>query len=205
LTYTTLEKVKDLAQMKYKDLDFDTQAEFDALVNTLIDCSESVIDNYCDVPDGFFDDGGVTVTDEYHDLKESDDFIQLEYKPVSSISSASVNGAAYGSAPSWGAIATNSIYLYKMTGQVYMHSLTFTVTEQNIKVTYLAGFAATPGDIDYICAQLCVNVLHETLQRKVSPLIRVDDWSVRLVQPSIFSKELQKMLRRYKKARMTIG
>lgn len=191
--------------MKYGDLDFETQAEFDALVNTLIDCAESVIENYCDVPDGFFKAGGVTVTDEYHDLREGDDFIQLEYKPVISISSASVNGAAYGSAPSWGTIDTNSIYLYKITGQVYLYNLTFSVTEQNIKVTYVGGYAATPGDIDYICAQLCANVLHVVLQRKVSPLVRVDDWAVRLVQPNVFSKELQNMLRRYKKARMTIG
>ena len=200
-----MDKVKDLAQMKYGDLDFDTQAEFDALINTLIECAESVIENYCDVPDGFFEDAGVTVTDEYHDMRESDDYLQLEYKPVISVSSASVNMAAYGSAPSWSAIDSNSIYLYTKTGNVYLYNLTFTVTEQNIKVTYVAGYSSTPGDISYICAQLCVNVLHETLQRKVSPMIRVDDWSVKLIQPGIFSKELKLMLKRYKTARMTIG
>lgn len=205
MTYTTVDKVKELAQMKYTDLNFDSQAEFDALVNTLIGSAEAIIENFCDVPDGFFEDGGATVTDEYHDLRESDDFIQLNHKPVISITSAYVNDAEYGAAPNWSAISTNSMYLYMETGQLYFYNLTYSVIEQNIKVTYVAGYSSTPGDIDYICAQICVNVLHVTLQRKVSPVIRVDDWSVRMVDPKVFSPELQNMLKRYRKGRMTIG
>ena len=106
--YSDKEKVKDFAHVTYSDLGYDSEAEFDAFVNDLIERAEAVVDNFVDVPDGFFADGGVTVTDEYHDLLDTDKYVTLDYKPVISVSSVSLNVAGYGVAKSWSTVAVAS-------------------------------------------------------------------------------------------------
>jgi hypothetical protein len=145
------------------------------------------------------------VTDEYHDLMESDDCVVLDYAPVISVTSASVNRAAYGDAKNWATVTANSRYLYPKRGMLYLYNQTFLVTEQNVKVTYKAGYAAAPRDIEFACEQLCANVLHDSLQRKVSPVVRVDDWSVRVIVPEVFTKELKEMLSRYRRRSVDVG
>jgi len=205
LSYTTKQKVKDFAHVKYDDLGYATDSEFDAFVNDLITRADAVIDNYCDVPEAFFADGGVTVTDEYQDLMDSDDCLTLDYKPVLSVSSVLVNTAGYGDTKNWDTVVANSQYLYRKQGLLRLYNLTFSVTEQNIRVTYVAGYSSTPKDIQFVCEQICANVLHDSLQRKVSPAIRVDDFAIRVIHPSVFTKELKAMLKRYRQRRVSVG
>lgn len=204
-SYTDKQRVKDFAHVTYSDLNYDSEAEFDAFVNDLIERAESVIDNFVDVPDGFFADGGVTVTDEYHDLLDTDKYVTLDYKPVISVSTVSLNVAGYGVTKSWSDVAAASQYLYPKDGLLFLYNLSFTVSEQNIKVTYVAGYASTPRDIEFVTEQLCANVLHDSLQRKVSPIVRVDDWAVRIIHPDVFTKELKAMLRRYRRLNVSTG
>lgn len=196
MPYTTLSRVKSLAQIEYEHLKFDTDSEYDALVNQLIENAESVVDNFCQVDEGFFDAGGITITDEYHDFRTK--YIQLNNGPVISITTLSINTAAYGSTPSWDLVDAENRYLNKKTGVVYLYNLTFHVTEQNVKVTYVAGFSATPNNVRYVTEQLCSNILHVVLQRKVSPIVRVDEWAVRMADPKIFTPELKQMLKKYR-------
>lgn len=205
MTYITVKKARTLAQMKMEDLEFDTDSEYEATVNDLIVHAQSIIDNFCDVPTGFFEAGGVTLTDEYHDLKRTNSYVSLRYKPVISITTASVDTAQYGSASSWSVVAEANRRVDLVSGALYFYNLTFYVIQQNIKVTYVAGYAATPGDITYVAGQLVANALHDALQRKVAPVVRIDDWAVRMSGSKIFTKELQDMLRRYKQIEASFG
>jgi hypothetical protein len=203
--YTTKEKVKNFAHISYEDLGYAAESEYDAFVNDLIERAEAVIENFCDVPEDFFADGGCTITDEYHDLRESDDYIALDYAPVLSVSSVSVNVAGYGAAKSWSAVSANDQYLYPKQGLLYLYNLSYSVEEQNVKVTYVAGYTTTPTDIQFVTEQLCANVLHDSLQRKVSPVVRVNDWAVRIIHPDVFTRELKAMLQRYRQRHVSIG
>jgi hypothetical protein len=205
MAYTTKEKVKNFAHISYEDLGYTAESEYDAFVNDLIERAEAVIENFCDVPASFFADGGCTITDEYHDLRESDDYVALDYAPVLSVSSIHVNVANYGDAKEWDTVAANDQYLYPKEGLLYLYNLSFYVEEQNIKVTYVAGYTTTPTDIQFVTEQLCANVLHDSLQRKVSPIVRVNDWAVRIIHPDVFTRELKQMLKRYRQRQVSIG
>jgi len=188
--------VKTLAQVTYKDLNFNTDGDFEAwLDNELIPQIEAVVDAYCGVPSGFFVAGGTTFTDERYDYDRSG--IQLKNYPVTSVTSVYYNKAGYGQSEDWEEIDSTDYILYSEEGIIILTEDVPAVKERSIKITYKAGYSAVPDAIKHVCAQLCANYLHLILQRKVSPVVRVDDWAVRMVLPEIFTSELKMVLSLY--------
>jgi len=188
--------VKTLAQVTYKDLDFNTDGDFEAwLDNELIPQIEAAIDTYCGVPSGFFKAGGTTFTDERYDYDRSG--IQLKNYPVISVTKVYYNKAGYGQSEDWEEIDSTDYILYPEEGIIILTEDVPAVKERSIKITYEAGYSAVPDAVKHVCAQLCANYLHLILQRKVSPVVRVDDWAVRMVLPEIFTSELKMVLSPY--------
>ena len=79
------------------------------------------------------------------------------------------------------------------------------VIEQSVKVSYTAGYNTVPSIIAYVTAQICANILHIILQRKVAPVIRVDDWAVRLLLPEAFTQELKEILSPFVRRNVSVG
>lgn len=51
-----------------------------------------------------------------------------------------------------------------------------------------------PASVKYAAVQLCSNILHTILQRKISPIIQTGDYTIRLVIPEAFTRELRDLL-----------
>jgi hypothetical protein len=51
-----------------------------------------------------------------------------------------------------------------------------------------------PSTVKYASIQLCSNILHGILQRKISPIIQTGDYAIRLVIPEAFTPELKAIL-----------
>jgi hypothetical protein len=79
------------------------------------------------------------------------------------------------------------------------------IAEQSVRVSYTAGYAATPDPVEHVCLQLCSNVLHGILQRKISPVVRVDDLTLKVLMPEAFARELQVMLSPYVRKTVVCG
>jgi len=203
MPYTSPDNVKNLAKLSYTDLGYSSNAEFEAFINDLTTYAQSVVDSYCNVPSGFFDAGGLTFTDQPYDFRHS---LQLRYYPVLSVSAVKVNTAGYGQTPNWKTLDSTDYIVDEHAGVIHFVSGTIpAVTEQSVKVSYTAGYNSVPNTIAYVTAQLCANLIHIILQRKISPVIRVDDWAVRLVLPEAFTRELQFMLAPFVRRVVSVG
>lgn len=55
-----------------------------------------------------------------------------------------------------------------------------------------------PASVKYATVQLCSNILHIILQRKISPIVQTGDFTLRLVIPEAFTGELKGLLDPYR-------
>lgn len=56
-----------------------------------------------------------------------------------------------------------------------------------------------PPAVRLAAIQLCSNLLHIILQRKLSPVVQTRDYTIRLVLPEAFTQELKNLLTPYRK------
>jgi hypothetical protein len=202
--YASVYEVKSLGQIGYSDLGFKTDGDFESwLENVIIPVAESIIDNYCQVPATFFADGGVTFSNQLYDYRYP--WIDLRYYPALSVSKVEYNTQGYGIAPSWTEITSPDYILVLERGHLMLVNKTPAIPEQSVRVSYTAGYGSTPIVVRHVCIQVCSNILHTVLQKKVSPIMRVDDWTLRLVVGEAFSKELQVMLAPFIRKVVAIG
>ena len=205
MTYVTCDEVKAFSKLKREDLDYETEAEFESYIDTLIPLAEGMIDSFCHVPRGFFADSGMTFTNSLHDYRAT--WIHLKYKPVLSISKVEVDTSTYGDDPSWTELSENTGYvcakergLLKIVGDTVPSEML-----QTIRVAYTAGYSSCPQTIEFVALQLISNIMHEMHQRKLSPLVRTDDYQIRLVVPKAFTPELQQDLAPYVNRQVLVG
>lgn len=203
MTYVTASDVKSYSKLTYEDLGYADDASFDTFLNDLIAKVEDIIHRYCDVPSGFFQAGGVTVSEELHDYDER--FIMLKYRPVISVSKVELNMAGYGQTPDWTTIDSVYYIVYNESGLIKIVNKVPAIPERSVRVTYTAGYSATPEAVKYVELQLCSKILHLILQRKISPIIRVEDWVVRLVEGELFTQDLKLLLNRFRSPKATVG
>jgi len=192
--YVTAEEVKTFAKLSYEDLGYSDEEQYDAFLNDLIVAAESLVENYCNVPSGYFKAGGVTFTDQVYNYRYP---IFLRYAPVINVSAVKINTAGYGQTPSWVTLETTEYVVNTEAGCVYLVKRVPAATLQSVKISYTAGYTTTPEVVKFVVKSLCSNMLHEILQRKISPMVRVDDWTVRLLVPDCFTRELKAMLEPY--------
>lgn len=56
-----------------------------------------------------------------------------------------------------------------------------------------------PASVRFVTIQLCSNILHGILQRKISPIIQTSEFTIRLAIPEAFTEELRSLLNPHKK------
>lgn len=205
MTYVTVDEIKSFSKLEKKDLDYETEGEFESYLETLIPLVEGLMEDFCHVPRGFWDDSGYTHTDALMDYREA--WIHLKHKPVISVSKVEVDTSNYGDSPSWTELSEHTGYvLAKERGLLKIVGDTVpAVMLQTVRVSYVAGYATTPMTIEVTALQFISNIMHEMLQRKLNPLVRVDDFQIRLVIPKAFSRELQDNLRPYVQQQVLVG
>lgn len=184
------------------------------LIATLIALADELIDHHCDVPSGFFNAGGVTVTQELHD-SEGDGRVILNYAPVLSVTTLQYNDAALNATANWttllqGPGANTNFLLYKREGRLYIYSNAPASGEQKIQVTYKAGYSATPETVENLSARLVAAVIHRIIDSSNRKVIRTGDVSLTpkdmnvLVQ-KVFTQDLKDLLIHFKNVRMLKG
>jgi len=194
-TYCTNTDIKAHSKIAYTDLNYASDSDFTTFLDSLIVLAQSMIENFCRVPTGFFVINGLAFTNEFHDFQYP--WMSLLYYPVLSVSKVEYNDQGYGITANW-VIVTEPDYLMNLSaGQLMLVNKVPAIHEQSVRITYTAGYASTPDDIKYVCIQMCTNALHGILQRKVSPQVQVNEMAVKLVAVEAFNEELKGMLRPY--------
>ena len=62
-----------------------------------------------------------------------------------------------------------------------------------------------PATVKFVTIQLCANILHAVLQRKINPLIQVNDFTIRLITPEVFTSELKEILNHHRVLNISKG
>ena len=202
--YVTADEVRVFSRLGYEDLEYDTETEFETYIETLIPLASGLVDQFCKVPKSFFEDAGYEESSGLYDYRET--WIHLSYHPVLNVSKVEVNTAAYGSAASWIELASTEYIVAKDRGLLKIVGATKPAEMlQSIRVTYTAGYATTPYIIKYAVLNICSNIMHAMLQRKISPVMRVDDFTIRMIIPNAFSRDLQEALAPYVHQQVFVG
>jgi len=188
--YVESDEVRQFSRLGYDDLGYEADSEFDAYIATLIPLAQGLVDQFCNVPKNFFEDDGYTETAGLYDYRET--WIHLKYHPVLSITKVEVNTAAYGSAANWVELASTAYIVAKDRGLLKIVGDSKPAEMlQSIRVTYTAGYTKTPELVKFVVLNICSNIIHAMLQRKISPVMRVDDFTIRMIIPNAFSRDLQ--------------
>jgi hypothetical protein len=202
--YAENDEVRLFSRLGYGDLGYESESEFNAYIGTLIPLAEGLVDQFCNVPKGFFEDAGYEETSGLYDYRET--WIHLRYHPVLSVGKVEVNTASYGSPANWVELSSTGYIVAKDRGLLKILSEHKPAEMlQSIRVTYTAGYAETPEIIKYVVLNICSNIMHAILQRKVSPVMRVDDFTIRMIIPNAFTRDLQEALSPYVHHQVFVG
>ena len=131
--------------------------------------------------------------------------MSLLYYPVLSVSKVEYNNQGYGVTANWVTVTEPDYIMNLSSGQLMLVNKVPAIVEQSIRVSYTAGFSSTPDDIKQVCIQVCCNMLHGILQRKVSPQVQVNEMVIKLVAVEAFNEELKGMLRPYVRRLVVAG
>ena len=74
----------------------------------------------------------------------------LRNTPVTAVASVVINGAVIPPSPGYGQTG----YIFSDTA-IILRGYTFTQDDQNVQISYTAGYASTPGEIEQACLELC--------------------------------------------------
>jgi len=181
--------VKVLAQVKYTQLDFASDALYGSFIaGTLIPQAQKIMDTY--VNHGF---GSYSSTFLLDGNSKKTLVMPPKYCPLIDVTTVILDGVDVTSN-----IKTYSNYLKYDDG-------IFTADEQKVEVTASYGYTSVPSDVEYVCGALCAGALREMVRSK-----RVPDLIVGLMEaegatvlgaimgnPRIFTKELKELLDKY--------
>lgn len=201
--YCTKIDVKAYSKLIHTDLNYANESAFDTFLDSLIVLAQSMIENFCRAPTGFFAAAGLAFTNEFHDYGYP--WISLQYYPILSVSKVEYNNQGYGITANWVTVTEPDYLMNLSAGQLMLVNKVPAIHEQSVRITYTAGYASTPDDIKYVCIQVCTNALHGILQRKVSPQVQVNEMVIKLVAVEAFNEELKGMLRPYMRRLVVAG
>jgi hypothetical protein len=215
-TYCTSDDVKSFSQISYTDLGFANDSAFVTFLTALITYAGSVIDEFCRVPEGFFNSGGYSVSAEMYDYKFPYTTlyvfplyrlppVSLRYQPVLSVSKVEYNTQGYGLSPNWVEIVLPGYIFDPIACTITIVLKMPAMAQLSIRVTYTAGYSTVPDVVKYTCAQLCANILHEILQRKLSPQVTPGNVVMKLVTPTAFTPDLQDGLKHFVRRFIGVG
>jgi len=192
MVYLSKTEIKDNSKITFTDLGYASDALYDTFLDTVIVLADGIIDNYCRVPAGFFEAAGLALSNELLDYCYP--WLSLRYFPVVSVSKVEYNSAGYGQTASWVTVVEPNYMVKLPEGLLMLVNKTPAVIENSVRVSYTAGYSAVPSAIKQVAIQLCCNALHVVLQRKINPVIRQDEFTLRLLSSDILTRELQTVL-----------
>ena len=215
-TYCTSDDVKAFSKVSYTDLGYSTDSDFVTLINSLIAYAGALIDEYCRLPESFFNAGGYIITNELYDYKfpytQLYVFplyklppIALRYMPVISVDKVEYNTHGYGLEPNWIEIASPGYIFDPVACSITIVMRMPAMAQLSIRMSYTAGYSAVPDIIRYTCAQVCANMLQEFLQRKISPVVTPTNIAMKVVTPVAFSQDLQDGLKHFVRRFIGVG
>lgn len=188
MTYCTPLTVKFLSQIKHTQLEFDSDGDYESFIqDRIIPAAQKTIDGYCNHN---FNSNSGTVTLDGNGKGTL--IVPPPHVPVISVSAVTVDGTDVTSD-----IKTYDTYLAYDGGS-------FTEDEQNVVVTLSYGYTSVPDDVEFVCAQLCANMLAETVRKKMLPdtvaqvLNATAGSGAMFSSPRVFTKELKEMLNPYR-------
>ena len=184
--------MKSHSQVPYADLGYTLDSTYVSFIDTLIVLADGIIDNYCRVPAGFFEAAGLALSNELADFCYP--WISLCHHPVISVSKVEYNSAGYGQTASWATVVEPDYIVKLPEGLLMLVNKTPAIVENSVRVSYTAGYSSVPSAIKQVAIQLCCNALHVILQRKINPVIRQDEFTLRLLSSDILTRELQTVL-----------
>lgn len=178
--------------------------------------ADAMIDDYCNVPEGFFVAGGLTITNEY--LNGTDvaylggitkffnwyyggtSHLKFKYSPVLSVTKLEEET----SAGSWTTRTegTGNDYIVVDDGVRYVTN-TPAWKYKNVRATYVAGYTTTPVQVAQASAELAARILQDVLDRKErGGSASTGGLSVTSPEPAdqIFTDELKSRLNNYRRA-----
>ena len=192
MPYNTKTEIKENSKVAYTDLGYANDTLFDTFLETLIVLAGGIIDNYCRVPAGFFEAAGLALSNELLDYCYP--WLSLRYFPVLSVSKVEYNSSGYGQAAVWVTVVEPDYIVKLREGLLMLVNKTPAIIDNSVRVSYTAGYSAVPTAIKQVAIQLCCNALHVILQRKINPVIRQDEFTLRLLSSDILTRELQTVL-----------
>lgn len=146
MALTTLANVKQYLQIDPSDTDADD------LLERMIDAASATIEKYCQ---RHFLQANYTESKDGTGQRR----ITVRNIPMTAVASVTVNGIAIPARPS----ATGQGYTFDQYG-VKLTGYEFTDGYDNVVISYTAGFAAVPDDVDMACCEL-VSLRYKTLDR----------------------------------------
>lgn len=198
MSYCGTEIVKVLSGITYRQAGLSSDDNYGSfLAGTLIPYAEQLIDSYCH--HDFSSHTGGTVTVDGTGQKYV--VVKPEYTPLLSLTNISIDGSAK---------TASDFKVYDQT--VVYDNGTFTEDEQNVILVVNYGYASVPDDVAYVCAQLCANMLRETVRSKMMPDLIVPTLeregaglTTLLRTPNIFTSELKTTLNQYVRYEYGVG
>ena len=204
---------------QFNSSDFGSIAySYESSLQRAIDTADRYIDDYCNVPEGFFSAGGVEIQQEY--LNGSDvkyiggvvkffswyyggtSHLKFKHHPVLSVTKLEEET----SADTWTqrTEGTGNDYIVVEDGVRFIRN-TPGWKYKNVRVTYKVGYARTPSQISEVSGRLAAAVLRriKTASNPVSVTIQGQSVSVAadasLGKP-VLTDDLKKLLENYKRA-----
>jgi len=196
--YVSIQEVKQFSRISYSDLGFSSETEYESWLETIIDYVERTIENYCRIPAGFFQDGGLSFT-EIQDWKE-DGEIHTRYYPIIAITKVELDMAGYNQTANWTEIPSTYYYAKNEYGIIKIVGKTPGHVEDSVRITYTAGYSAVPDDIKIATLTYTSNILHNIQVRSVGKNVDIGDLRVQnVVLEETFTAEIKSLLKPYKR------
>jgi len=192
--------------------------DYNESIQQAIAHADHMIDDYCHVPEGFFNPGGIEIQQEY--LNGTDvaylggitkffnwyyggtSHLRFKYRPVLSVTKLEEETAA----GTWTTRTegTGNDYIVVEDGVRYVTN-TPAWKYKNVRATYLIGYATTPGNVTQVSARLAAAILHRIIDAKdrvkasVSSL-HAEHSSETSLGVAIFTPDLQRLLEPYRRS-----
>lgn len=221
--YADLSNCIEAAGVDYKELNYETEIDYQTMVNRLIYAKSRRIDRFCRRPTDFFC-GGATIT-EYHSGKQypfNDVYpntsrttvlgsmhraYQLDQSPVISVTSIHQNTASIGETAVWEEISNYSSN--SNTGMIYFGSNVNLISRSccyvdNLRFVYVAGYVSVPEEVQWATEELVANAIKKKVEDNLNSRVRFNRPAPIAIDAGkeIFTEEIREMLAPYVKVRM---
>lgn len=166
--------------------------EFNSFINgTLIPQAEKFIDSYCGHTFGTPTPGTLTLDGNGKSVL----FLPPKYCPLIGVGAGSIDNTAITPITD---VHAHDQYLEYYNGN-------WNAGCKNVVIYGSYGYTSIPKDINYVCAQICANVLMDMVRRRMAPDLfssvmegREPAFSSLWASPDVFTPNLQKLLDAYK-------